>query len=101
MSLVLLKVAITRCNAYVPVKQSQARNTDTDTMTFDETRTTQRWQPSARWLFLVPVLPAAGTLSAILTVANQLQGFADIRAGSSVPHFISEALVFDPPEFDA
>ena len=74
---------------------------DTDTMTFDETRTTQRWQPSARWLFLVPVIRAAGTLSAILTVANPPQGFAEIRAGISVPHFIAETPVFDPPEFDA
>lgn len=74
---------------------------DTDTMTFDETRTTQRWQPSARWLFLVPVILAAGTLSAILTVANPPQGFAEIRAGINVPHFIAETPVFDPPEFDA
>ena len=74
---------------------------DTDTMTFDETRTTQRWQPSARWLFLVPVILAAGTLSAILTVANPPQGFAEIRAGISEPHFIAETPVFDPPEFDA
>ena len=74
---------------------------DTDTMTFDETRTTQRWQPSACWLFLVPVILAAGTLSAILTVTNPPQGFAEIRAGISVPHFIAETPVFDPPEFDA
>ena len=74
---------------------------DTDTMTFDETRTTQRWQPSARWLFFVPAILAAGTLSVILTVANPPQGFAEIRAGISVPHFIAETPVFDPPEFDA
>lgn len=74
---------------------------DTGTMTFDETRTTQRWQPTTRWLFLVPVILAAGTLSAILTVANPPQGFAAIRAGISVPHFIAETPVFDPPEFDA
>jgi hypothetical protein len=74
---------------------------DTDTMTFEDTRTTQKWQLSTRWLFLIPVLLAAGTLSAILTVANPPQGFADIRAGSGIPHFTSDAPVFNPPEFDA
>ena len=68
-------------------------------MTFNETRTTQRWQPSARWLLLDPVLLAAGTLSAISTVVIPSQGFADIREGISVLHFIAEAPVFDPPEF--
>ena len=70
-------------------------------MTFDETRTTRGWRPSARWLFLIPVLLLAGTLSAILTVANPPHGFADIRAINSIPHFTSNAPVFDPPEFDA
>ena len=68
-------------------------------MTFNETRTTQRWQPSARWLLLVPVLLVAGTLSATSTVVIPPQGFADIRARISVLHYIAEAPVFDAPEF--
>jgi hypothetical protein len=36
-----------------------------------------------------------------LKFANPPQGFANIRTGISVPHFIAEATVFDPPEFGA
>ena len=94
-------MAITKCNAYDLSNSRKTEIRDADKMTFDEIRTTQRWQPSARWLFLVPVLLTAGMLSVILIVANPPQCFTDIRGGSSVPHFIAEAPVFDPPEFDA
>lgn len=70
-------------------------------MTIDETRATESWRPSPRWLFLVPVLLIAGTLSAILTVANPPEGYADIRTGLHIPKFVAAAPEYDPPEFDA
>ena len=70
-------------------------------MTFEETGRRSGSRLSPRWLILVPVLLFAGTVSAILTVANPPEGVAEVRYEFRVPTFVNAAPVYDPPEFDA
>lgn len=70
-------------------------------MTYKSSGRRSRWRPSPRWLFLVPALLLAGTVSAVLTVANPPEGVAEVRYEFRVPTFVNPAPVYDPPEFDA
>ena len=56
-------------------------------MAFQESTNTDNWQPSPRWLLVVPALLFAGVLSAILTVANPPEGVANISAGLGISDF--------------
>ena len=56
-------------------------------MTFQKSANSVNWQPSPRWLLVVPALIFAGVLSAILTVANPPEGLADIGAGFGISDF--------------
>ena len=56
-------------------------------MTFQESANSVNWQPSPRWLLVVPALLFAGVLSAILTVANPPEGLANIGAGLGISDF--------------
>ena len=56
-------------------------------MTVQESASTDNWQPSPRWLLVLPALLFAGVLSAILTVANPPEGIANISAGLGISDF--------------
>ena len=72
-------------------------------MAFQESANTDNWQPSPRWLLVVPALLFAGVLSAILTVANPPEGVANISAGLGISDFSRPGISgysHTPSEFD-
>jgi len=73
-------------------------------MTFQESANTENWRPSPRWLLVVPALLFAGTLSAVLTVANPPEGVANISAGLGISDFSRPGISgysHAPSEFDS
>lgn len=73
-------------------------------MTVRESANTDNWQPSPRWLLVVPALLFAGVLSAILTVANPPEGVANIGDGLGIFNFSHPGISgysHTPSEFDS
>ena len=73
-------------------------------MTFQESANSVNWQPSPRWLLVVPALLFAGVLLAILTVANPPEGVANISAGLGISDFSRPGISgysHTPSEFDS